>query len=47
MRLAALLAGLLVAAPLFGGGTSTSKHAAVTTGSRYATNAALAVLRDG
>ncbi|MFA6955165.1 MAG: gamma-glutamyltransferase [Thermoanaerobaculia bacterium] len=47
MRLAVTLAGLLVAAPLFGGGTSTSKHAAVTTGSRYATNAALAVLREG
>lgn len=47
MRLAVSLVGLLVAAPLFGGGTSTSKHAAVTTGSRYATNAALAVLHDG
>ena len=47
MRLAVTLAGLLVAAPLFGGGTTTSKNAAVATGSRYATNAALAVLRDG
>lgn len=47
MRLAVALAGLLVAAPLSGGGTSTTKQTAVSTGSRYATAAALATLRSG
>lgn len=40
------LAGLLVAAPLFGGGTSTTKQTAVSASSRYATAAALAVLGE-
>ncbi len=47
MRAAAVVAGLLLASPMFAGGVSTTKHAAVATSSRYATNAALAVLRDG
>lgn len=47
MRLAVTLAGLLVAAPLLAGGSSTTKNSAVATSSRFSTAVALSVLRDG